>query len=263
MGKSFLFFIDEAELHLHPTAQRNLKNVLHSLSQDTDQVFINTHSSVFVADNYPNQSILKVEKNEGKTEIELVSENEKPYIVFELLGGSPSDLLLPKNFLIVEGQSEYELLTRVIKRFYSDKPFIQIVKANGDIDQAERTINAIEKVFSPLNTSIYKEKLVLLLDQPSQQTQGGVNQFQQNNAHLNANQQVFVLSRRDIEQCYPNQQCPTYGNWQKTQVEVDAMNGHKKKQLAKHVGAKITQQQFESDLQIIHNALEKCWDLAY
>src|SRR5690606_8154414 len=150
IGKSFLFFIDEAELHLHPTAQRNLKNVLHTLSQDTDQVFINTHSSVFVADNYPNQSILKVEKSHGETEIEETSEFEKPYIIFELLGGSPSDLLLPKNFLIVEGQSEFELLTRVIKRFYADKPTIQIIKANGDIDQAERTINAIEKIFIPL-----------------------------------------------------------------------------------------------------------------
>jgi hypothetical protein len=263
VGKSFLFFIDEAELHLHPTAQRNLKNVLYSLSQDTDQVFINTHSSVFVADNYPNQSILKVEKNDGKTEIELVSENEKPYIVFELLGGSPSDLLLPKNFLIVEGQSEYELLTRVIKRFYSDKPFIQIVKANGDIDQAERTINAIEKVFAPLNTSIYREKLVLLLDQPSQQTQGGVNQFKQNYSHLENNQQIFILSKRDIEQCYPNRQCSIYGNWQKTQEDVDAMNGHKKKQLAKHIGENITQQQFETDLQIVFNALQKCWELAF
>jgi predicted ATP-dependent endonuclease of OLD family len=213
IGKSFLFFIDEAELHLHPTAQRNLKNVLHMLSQGTDQVFINTHSSVFVADNYPNQSILKVEKNDGKTEIELITENEKPYIVFELLGGSPSDLLLPKNFLIVEGQSEYELLTRVIKRFYSDKSFIQIIKANGDVDQADRTINAIEKVFAPLDTSIYKDKLVLLLDQPSDQTQGGVNQFKQNNPHLERNQQIFILPQRDIEQCYPNQQCAIYGNW--------------------------------------------------
>lgn len=39
----------------------------------------------------------QVEKNEGKTEIELVSEKEKPYIVYGLLGGSPSDLLLAKN----------------------------------------------------------------------------------------------------------------------------------------------------------------------
>ncbi len=271
LGKSFLFFIDEAELHLHPTAQRNLKNVLHSLSQDTDQVFINTHSSVFVADNYPNQSIFKVEKTSGETEIELTTDYEKPYVVFELLGGSPSDLLLPKNFLIVEGQSEFELLTRIIKRFYPDKPIVQIIKPNGDIDQAERTINAIEKVFAPLNLSIYANKLVLMLDQPSQQTQAGVQNFLQANPHLNANTQVYILTHRNIEQCYPNQPCAIYTNWQKTQAELDAVNangdkvitGRKKKQLAKYVGDNITQQQFETDLQICFDAITRCWALAF
>ena len=271
LGKSFLFFIDEAELHLHPTAQRKLKNVLHTLSQSTDQVFINTHSSVFVADNYTGQTIFKVEKSSGETEIEATTEAEKPYIVFELLGGSPSDLLLPKNFLIVEGQSEFELLTKVISRFYSDRPPIQIIKANGDIDQAERTINAIEKVFIPLNSSIYRNKFVILTDQPSVQTQGGVTQFLQNYPDLQTNNQFFQLPLRDIEQCYPNQSDPTYRNWRKSQAELDATNpegvkiitGKKKKQLAKHVGKQITQAQFETDLVICFYALTRCWNLAF
>jgi len=271
LGKSFIFFIDEAELHLHPTAQRNLKNVLHQLSTHTDQVFINTHSSIFVADNYPHQTIFKVEKNNGATSITQVSDFEKPYVVFELLGGSPADLLLPRNFLIVEGQSEFELLTRVIRRFYPDRPSIQIIKANGDIDQAVRTINAIEKAFIPLGASIYKDKTVILIDQPSQQTQGGVTQFLQTYNHLQQNNQFFQLSARDIEQCYPNQPDPIYGNWRKTQADLDAVNGNgekiitgkKKKQLAKHVGENITQQQFETDLIDCFNALNRCWELAY
>jgi len=271
LGKSFLFFIDEAELHLHPTAQRNLKNVLLELSSSTDQVFINTHSSVFVADNYEYQSIFKVEKTNGETSIQLISDFDKPYIVYELLGGSPADLLLPRNFLIVEGQSEFELLSRVIQRFYSDRPKIQIVKANGDINQAERTINAIEKIYIPLGTSIYKNRAVILIDQPSQQTQGGVVYFLQTYNHLNANNQFFTLALRDIEQCYPNKPDQVYGNWRKTQAELDAVNanlikiisGKKKKQLAKHVGEHITKQQFETDLIICFNSLERCWELAY
>ena len=196
------------------------------MSQDTDQVFINTHSSVFVADNYDNQSILKVEKSSGETSIEVTTDFEKPYIIFELLGGSPSDLLLPKNFLIVEGLSEFELLTRVIQRFYSDKPPIQIVKANGDIDQVERSINSIEKVFSPLNTSIYKDRIVIMLDQPSEQTKGGVQAFLQANNHIKEGNQLHVLPLRDIEQCYPDQACPIYNNWRKSQAELDAINEH-------------------------------------
>ena len=88
--------------------------MLHILSQRTDQVFIHTHSSVFVADNYPQQSLFKVEKTNGETEIELVTDFEKPYIVFDLLGGSPSDLLLPRKFIIVEGQSEFEFSTNTL-----------------------------------------------------------------------------------------------------------------------------------------------------
>lgn len=270
-GKSFLFFIDEAELHLHPTAQRNLKNVLYELSKSMDQVFINTHSSVFVADDFPNQKILKAEKNDGETELILADNFSKPYIVFELLGGSPSDLLLPRNFLIVEGLSEFEFLTRIIKRFYSEKPVIQIIKANGDIHQTERTINAIEKTFTPLNSSIYRDKHIILTDRPSDQARGGVSDFLVRNSNLNRNNQFFEIPFRDIEQYYPDQICEIHGNWKKTQEQLDELNpsgsklftGKRKKQLAKYVGENITKSQFENQMPIIFQALEKAWELSF
>lgn len=271
LGKSFLFFIDEAELHLHPSAQRKLKYVLHTLSSNNDQVFINTHSSVFVADNFTGQTIFKVEKIDGETEIEKATDTEKPAIVFELLGGSPADLLLPKNFLIIEGQSEFEFLSRVINRFYSDKPIIQLLKANGDVEQTQRTINAIEKVFSPLRDSIYKERLVILIDLPSDIAQGGVDEFIRNHRYLITNNQLFKLTARDLEQYYPNQADPIYTNWKKTQAELDEVNAEgeriftsrKKKQLAKFVGNNITKEKFENEMIICFEALKKCWNLAY
>ena len=64
IGKSSLFFIDEAELLLHPPAQHNLKNVLLHISTQGDQVFINTHSSVLVVDESNGQKLFKVEKVE-------------------------------------------------------------------------------------------------------------------------------------------------------------------------------------------------------
>jgi putative ATP-dependent endonuclease of the OLD family len=271
VGKSFLFFIDEAELHLHPTAQRKLKDVLYGLSQQNDQVFINTHSSVFVVDEYSSQTIFKAEKHNGETSIDQVAEFQKPYVIFELLGGSPSDLLLPRNFLIVEGLSEFELFSRVIARFYSDKPSVHILPANGDVDQTERTINAIDKIFSPLNMSIYKNRLVILTDLPSEERQEGVKSFLRSYPHLSTNNQFYSLDARDIEQCYPNQQCDIYGNWRKSQSEVDSenemgkklFNSRKKRQLAKHVGSNITQDQFEKEMSICFEALKKCWQAAY
>ena len=263
IGKTFMFFIDEAELHLHPMAQRKLKEVLFELSKEKDQVFINTHSSVFVADNYIGQSIFKVEKSNGETGICRVNDSEKPYIIYDLLGGSPADLLLPNNFFLVEGQSEFELFTRIIKRFYADKPSIQIIQAHGDVDQAERSINAIEKLFTPLNNNIYGNRVVILMDCPSDQTKGGVEDFRKRHKHLDSNSQIFILDKRDIEQCYPNHEDDTYGNWQKTQEQVDAMNGKKKKKLAIKVGDTITKEEFESSMLTCFNALKRCWELSF
>lgn len=113
--------------------------------------------------------------------------------------------------------------------------------------------------------------MVILLDCPSAQTEGGVNHFKQTYRHLVNNNQLHILTHRDIEQIYPDQACPTHTNWRKTQAELDAVNdkgdkvitGKKKKQLAKHVGNNITQQQFETDLHLCHQALQRCWELAH
>lgn len=256
IGKSFLFFIDEAELHLHPTAQRKLKNVLLELSQGEDQVFINTHSSVLVADEHDHQKIFRVEKSDKITAITPIELSEKPYIIYELLGGSPADLLLPKNFMIVEGKCELEFLTRVIGRFYLDKPVIQIIQANGDLKQAERSINAIEQLFKPLEKSLYKDRTVILFDLPS--SPAGLTQFLTNHPGLGSNNQVFKLTVGNIEEYYPNQ-----NNWRKTSAQIDAMRSQAKVSLARQVGDQITQQQFEQDMQIVFSVLQKCWELAF
>ncbi len=252
IGKSFLFFIDEAELHLHPTAQRKLKNVLLELCEGLDQVFINTHSSVLVADSHCKQYIFKVEKINKQTQIELADEADKAYIVFELLGGSPADLLLPNNFLIVEGASELELLTAVVKRFYADKPRIQVIGANGDTDQAERTINAIEQAYKPFGKSLYGNKVIILCDKPSEVRKGGVEDFKLRHKEIVKNNQIHFLPTCTLEEHYP-------APWKRTAEEEDCMNGHKKKQLGKRVGKEISQAQFENDLKIIFDALNECW----
>jgi putative ATP-dependent endonuclease of the OLD family len=257
-GKSFLFFIDEAELHLHPLAQRKLKDVLLELADKLDQVFINTHSSVFVADDHPKQSIFMVEKQEKATLVEPVTPLDKPYVVYELLGGSPQDLLLPRNFLIVEGKSEVEFLSRVISRYYHDKPLVQLVPAHGDTDQVERTINAIEKTFSPLKVSLYGSRTVILCDQPSAVREAGVKDFLYRHREQNGNNQIKFLPLRAIEEYYPAR-----NGWRRTHAEQEAMDGQMKRQLAKRVGNEITQAEFENEMREVFAALSRCWELAF
>ncbi len=255
-SKYFLFFIDEGELHLHPTAQRKLKNALFELANKGDQIFLNTHSSVLISDDVNGQVIFKVEKADKKTSITPIQSYEKPYIVYDLLGGSPADLLLPKNFLIVEGKSELEFLTRIIGRFYSSKPIIQIIQASGDLKQAERSINAIEQLFKPLEKSLYKDKVIIIFDKPN--NPATLTQFFTNHSELKTNSQTFELTVGNIEEYYPNQ-----NGWQKTAIQIDAMSRSQKVSHARNVGDAITQQQFESDMKIVFDALQKCWELAY
>lgn len=255
-SKFFLFFIDEGELHLHPTAQRKLKNALLDLATGGDQIFINTHSSVLVSDDNEKQTIFRVEKIDRITSINPIKKEEKPYIVYDLLGGSPADLLLPKNFLIVEGKSELEFLTRVIARFYSDKPNIQIIQANGDLKQAERSINSVEQIFKPLEKSLYKDKVIILFDKPH--NPAALTQFFINHSDLQSNGQPFQLKVGNIEEYYPNK-----NGWKKTETEVNGMSSSAKVSLARQVGDNITKEQFESDMLDVFSALGKCWELAF
>lgn len=257
-GKSFLFFIDEAELHLHPTAQRKLKNVLLELCEKLDQVFINTHSSVFVADEHKLQNIYKIEKEDSVTNINLIGILDKPYVVFELLGGSPADLLLPRNFLIVEGPSELEFVTRVIKRFYPDKPQIQIISASGDTHQAKRTINSIIQAFKPLEHSIFKERLTVLCDRPSDTSKAGYEEFLRQYKEFNHRGQIKTLTKGSIEECYPD-----VDEWKKNEQQVKDMDGKKKIKHAKKIGESIKQTQFENEMTDLFECLQYCWEKAF
>ncbi|OHA47519.1 MAG: chromosome segregation protein SMC [Candidatus Taylorbacteria bacterium RIFOXYD2_FULL_36_9] len=248
-NKFFLFFIDEGELHLHPTAQRKLKNALIELANKGDQVFINTHSSVLVVDENKNQTIFKVEKNNKETAITPICITEKPYIIYELLGGSPSDLLLPKNFLIVEGKSEQEFLTKIISRFYSEKPNIQIIPADGDLDQVNRSFNAIEHIFKPIETSIYNDKVVVAVDKHDA---SHTTSFKNNHLELFTTERFFEIDTPSIEEYYPTL-------WKIETSEVKKKDGSKKIELARKVGNEISKDVFEKEMSKIKDALEKCW----
>jgi putative ATP-dependent endonuclease of the OLD family len=261
VGKSFLFLIDEAELHLHPTAQRALKNALIDLSKRGDQVFINTHSSVLVVDDYEYQNLYKVHKENLISNIDRIdSELDKLEVVYNLLGGSPADLLLPYNFLIVEGQSEFHFISRVIKRFYSQEKAIQVVFAAGDYLQAERTLNAIHKVYNPLWLKpIYKDKAVILCDMPKNKAGNDqLEQFKIDYSNLIKEPiKLFVLPKCSLEEYYPKP-------WKKSAEELQKISGEKEKiRLAKECADKISRDEFESQMPCAFEALKRCWDLAF
>lgn len=248
-GGNFLFLIDEAELHLHPSAQRALKKALLDICE-TDQVFINTHSSVLVVDNHDHQKIFTVEKNDRKSEIIEIGDTEKIDVIFDLLGGSPSDLLLPRNFVIVEGRSEYFFLKGVIQRFYQDRyKGIKILYAGGDIEVQEPTLLAVHRLFVPLagaENPIYREKAIVIIDKPNDEQQTKYNQFKEGYPYLFQNGQAFELEVETLEEYYPEA-------YRKTKDEITI---EQKVPYAKEIAGKITKDEFESQMSILFNALE-------
>jgi putative ATP-dependent endonuclease of the OLD family len=259
-GGSFLFLIDEAELHLHPSAQRALKHALLDIST-TDQVLVNTHSSVLVVEDHELQKIFKVEKEHRVTRVEEVDTLGKADIVFDLLGGSPSDLLLPRNFLIVEGRSEYEFLRIIIRRFYPDRyRGIKILFAGGDLSEQEPTLLAVHKLFSPLAGSenpLYKDRAVVLIDKPNAEQQTKYTQFKAGYPYLFENNQVFELPVSSLEEYYPAQHT-------KTTDEAKALGAKGEKvAYAREVAETITEEQFSDSMPVFFHALERCAELAF
>lgn len=256
LGKRFLFLIDEAELHLHPTAQRQLKDALARLADNGDQVFINTHSSVLVADQASNQSLWKVRKAGPATEISSIGEGDKPEVVYELLGGSPADLLFPNNFLIVEGRSEGVLIANVVERFYSSMPRVKVIFSGGDSKQ-ERSMDAINAAFTPLNqTPVYKDRLVILCDKPSLQRSNDFDRFRNGYPALEDSNRLIVAPVGSLEEAYPSP-------WTKDSGQVAKFTSREKTDLAKVVGLNITQTQFEREMPHVFRALRQAWALAH
>jgi putative ATP-dependent endonuclease of OLD family len=178
-------------------------------------------------------------------------------IIFDLLGGSPSDLLLPRNFLIVEGKSEFDLLTNIIRNHY-DGEFdgIKILFAGGNTERQSETIDAIDKTLRPLvgaDHGIYKDRLVVILDKPNSSQTASYAAFRTGYPYLFDSGRVFELPFCSLEEYYPHP-------WTKTSTEVQAMRStpRAKTQLAKEVAGGIVKSDFESQMIVIYDALLKC-----
>lgn len=253
--KQFIFLIDEAELHLHPSAQRSLKKALLDISQNNDQVYVNTHSSVLVTDDIESQKIFKVEKNNKRTSVVPVeSPDAKMDLIFDLLGGSPADLLLPKNFIIVEGSSEYEFLKIIKHRFYGAKyEGIKVLFARGDMSRAREIFHAIHEAYKPLfvDGGIYKESTIILCDAPNSKNTKSYDDFLKYHPWIKEGEQLQKLPFDALEKYYPT-------DYAKSDTEIRKLEVDEQKvEYAREIANKITQEQFERDMVVIYNTLEK------
>ena len=257
-SKDFIFLIDEGELHLHPSAQRSLKNALIELSDSGDQILLTTHSSVLIADESPAQKLFKVEKISHITFLNEIDDFEKQFVVFDLLGGSPTDLLLPANILIVEGYSEVKFLRTIVQRFFPDfSEKIQIVPANGDIAKQDKSIKFLGMAYEYFKSkkNPYFDKVVVIADGPNTSNQAEYTKFIKNNPELIAEQRYFELPVGSLEEYYPS---PFTSNPSSIAGRIGGKNLY-----TEEVSSKISKNDFETNMAVVMDALEKVDKLSF
>lgn len=120
--------------------------------------------------------------------------------------------------------------------------------------QAQRSFNSIVQAFKPLETSIYKEKIVIYADQQASANQRDT--FLKAYPHLQTNGQFLESTMPSIEEYYPSP-------WQKSVSDVKTMSGDDKLALAKAVGDAISKDDFEKQMPVFYEALKKCWTLTF
>jgi hypothetical protein len=186
-----------------------------------------------MVDENDKQTVFKVDKTSGATEVTPIDRAGKQDVVYQLLGGNPADLLLPSNFFIVEGVIDEVFIKKVISRFYTAKPQIQIIPANGDDEKQRQSMEAINLVYTPLALRpIYKDKLTILCEKPDAVKQPRFDEFKQKHKHLERNGQLFQLPVERIEEFYPAKYRPA----------VSPSSSKAKRNLAEKIGDEITQQ---------------------
>ena len=131
-----IFLVEEPETGLHPEAQRQLASSLRGWATYGLQLVVVTHSPVFV--NAAPPTGLRLARRADR---DTSGESREPTIVRptdlgqirESLGVRPSDVLLARRFVIVEGSSDQLVLTTWARRLGYDlrASGVQLVPSHG------------------------------------------------------------------------------------------------------------------------------------
>ena len=124
-----IFMLAEPELHLHPRAQKQVREGLKAASTRL-QIVIETHSPVFLGTD-PGEATLLITKDEGSSRIApIITDNMD--VIRDELGITHYDALYHENVLFVEGDSERVAFPKFLATLgYDYAPKIAIFNLGG------------------------------------------------------------------------------------------------------------------------------------
>lgn len=108
---SVLYLVEEPEVGLDPAAQRRVAEALRTLIGHGVQSIVVTHSPIFVNAALP--SAIRIAQVEGEGADRAATISEAAYLedVARSLEAKPSDVLLARRFVVVEGESDAAILS--------------------------------------------------------------------------------------------------------------------------------------------------------
>jgi putative ATP-dependent endonuclease of OLD family len=107
VGDGYCLLFEEPENFLHPGAERRMLNALRSISKSGGQVFLTTHSQVFI-DNKQQANMHLVKRKNGISNFNSVDDNA--YRAVEEIGARNSDLLQSDLVIYTEGPSDGKII---------------------------------------------------------------------------------------------------------------------------------------------------------
>lgn len=147
-----IWAFDEPELHLHPSAQRDLFNSFNKFKTEGFQIICSTHSTIFV-NNSQMESVHVVSLNSDLLTVTEVKEKGIEKIIKQSLGIRNSDIFFSNLFIVVEGQTEYAAFPLIF-----ENQFGQDISAAGisviDGEGWDTAKDKVEFLFSSLGDAV-------------------------------------------------------------------------------------------------------------
>lgn len=136
--RSKILLMDEPEICLHPESIRQAKEILYSLAIGTEwQIMVTTHSPVFIDLSKDNTNIIRVQKEDRtvslyKTNESGLSENEKEQLkMLNIFDPYFAEFFFSKNTIVVEGDTEYTAIRKIIESDRVKYRDIHVIRARG------------------------------------------------------------------------------------------------------------------------------------
>ena len=188
--------IDEPEMGLESGLQKFLYQAIKAKSSKNKKIIISTHSHNFLDYKTITNNHISYRDMDNKIRINRVNNQDTfQHTIFQLLGNSLSDLLLPEKILILEGPSDNKFVTKILELL--GKKGFKIHPAGGSGNTTD-AIKAITQFTKFNNQTIFKDKIWVLIDK--QKDTPATRLWKQQLGQ----DKVKILSKNGIEYFYPH-----------------------------------------------------------